>query len=238
MGSPPGEEGREVAWLAIPRCPVVASTRMKRAAAMLACGIAASALGCGAPAAPRDPWTSDVWTTPPVRVEPAGGWLTPRGESAGAAVPVEEMRRRLEASRRVWRAQVAARGPRYAYQRREASRNGEGLTTLVVVEGERVVERYSKETGGGAPQVGQPATSWAERGGTVGSHPKAHPAVTLDALYDECAQVLARADDANANVHFVIGSDGILASCVISFKRCVDECSAGVTIDAVRMGRE
>ncbi len=207
---------------------------------MLACGITTSVLGCGARATPTppDPWTSEVWKTPPAQVEPPGGWLTPRGESAGAAVSVAEMRRQLEASRLAWRAQLAARGPRYAYQRREASWSGEGFTTLLVVEGERVVERYSKETGGAPSQVGQPATSWAESGRTVGSHPRAHPAVTLDALYDECEQVLARVDDSNANVHFVIGKDGILASCVISYKRCVDECSMGVTIDAVQMGYE
>lgn len=101
-----------------------------------------------------------------------------------------------------------------------------------------MIERYYKETraAGDSVQFGQPAASWAESGAAVGSHPKAHPAVTFDAIYDECRRTLAEVEAADFDVHFVIGEDGLLSACTTIHKRCVDECTQGVTVDAVRMG--
>lgn len=159
------------------------------------------------------------------------------GDSTSSpARSVPEMRDKLAKSRAAWSALLASKGPRYTYRRSFTSWTGHGFETTVVVDGSKVIERRYLERSrstAGETSMGQ---TWVESGNAVGSHTEGHPAVTLDALYDECAAKLATIDLSTTLVYFDIGGDGLLRTCLTVEKGCADDCSRGVSIESVSLG--
>ncbi len=136
----------------------------------------------------------------------------------------------LATSKETWNLAKGAASNSYTYSREFASFTGfTGRTTLVVANGV-VTERHYK-----AQHVaGGPTTQWSETGAQVGSHQdEGFPAVTIDALYEECrTQVLTQNENDNW-MQFSTDERGFLQACTYTPMSCQDDCSRGPTISSI-----
>lgn len=164
------------------------------------------------------------------RPEPA---RYPMWEPLSPEVPAvqssEEALARLRQSRSVWRAMLheppdfrpAAFAPldgvvRYSYVRaHQVSRDEVAFTAMSVENGRLIVRallmadptRLQMNTGKDSTGV---ATRWVERGAEVGARDEGAPAVTIDALYDQC-DALLRENAVGLRLYF--HPNGLLMSC-------------------------
>lgn len=117
----------------------------------------------------------------------------------------------------------------YTYTRDFQSFSGFGFQTTVVVAQGTVVERHFK-----AQHVsGGDSTQWSETGAEVGTHDEGFPAVTVDALYTECAtDVLTQNDELNW-VNFSTDENNFLQACTFTPKLCQDDCTRGPVLSTL-----
>ena len=201
---------------------------MRDKAAFLACWVSFAGLACG-------PTTTEV--TSGQRLSPSAVPLSGSGTGAvGRDLSPSEMQEKLAASRATWKARLASRGPRYSYQRSFESWTGYGYVTTVIVEGGVVVERRYEERNRGTASTSDPGKTWVETGAAVGSHGEGERALTIDALYDKCAETLRKLDLGRSQMFFRLDSGGLLAQCQTVDKGCADDCAVGVSIDWVQIG--
>jgi hypothetical protein len=141
----------------------------------------------------------------------------------------EERLEMLGDSRVAWDAAKAKHANSYTYTRDFQSFSGFGFQTTLVVAGGVVVERTYK-----AQHVsGGDSTQWTETGADIGSHDEGHPALTVDALYTECAtEVLTQDDQANW-INFSTDDNNFLQACTYTPKLCQDDCSRGPVISTL-----
>ena len=78
---------------------------------------------------------------------------------------------------------------------------------------------------------------WEERGTEVGAHPVAAPPATVDALYDQCAREVLPQDPDRNDVSLYFDAAGILLACFYVPRNCADDCSFGVGIGNLQMGK-
>lgn len=132
-------------------------------------------------------------------------------------------------SRVAWDAAKAKHADSYTYTRDFQSWSGFGFQTTVVVAAGQVVERHYK-----AQHVsGGDSTQWSEVGAEVGTHDEGFPAVTVDALYDECATTVLTKDDQANWVHFSTDANNFLQACTFTPKLCQDDCTRGPVISTL-----
>jgi hypothetical protein len=113
----------------------------------------------------------------------------------------------LDNSRAAWEdTRDAAAG--YFYVRYTAAFDGEPReeTTIVVVDGEVVRRNWVS-----LDENGDEISSWEEADDDIGMHQGAHPAVTLDDLYDQCADLFTT--ERGANIVLATFADGLLKDC-------------------------
>ena len=158
---------------------------------------------------------------------------------AAGCSSADPRRQALDDSRDSWRALAAANAETYSYEVGTSSFSGYASRTVLQFEsGVATYRRYDLATPdeGGGP--GALTLQWEERGSEVGGHSGgAAPPATVDALYDQCAsQVLTQDPDRN---DFVIGYDdaGILQACFYIPRGCQDDCSFGVGVSNLQMGK-
>jgi hypothetical protein len=153
-----------------------------------------------------------------------------RDEERRCSPTPEELQAELAASRAAFENANAEHGNSYTYDRESFSVFGPSSRTTIVVDAGVVVERHFKS------QVGANTTVWSEIGDEVGSHgDQGHPAVLLDALYDECANdVLTRNPDENF-LDLSFHQDGLLQVCTYFPRNCADDCSQGPVITSIEM---
>jgi hypothetical protein len=102
--------------------------------------------------------------------------------------------------------------------------------TTLVVENGVVVERRFRKISGDA------VTMWNEVGSDVGSRTdEGHPAVALDAVYDECQNHVLTRDEGENLLDVSVHADGLLATCTYSPFACNGDCSRGPRITSVQM---
>ncbi len=119
----------------------------------------------------------------------------------------------------------------YTYTRDFQSFSGFGFQTTIVVDKGVVVERTYK-----AQHIsGGDSTQWTEIGAAIGSHDEGHPAVTVDALYDECATVVLTKNDELNWINFSTDDNNFLQACTFTPKQCQDDCTRGPVISTLEL---
>jgi hypothetical protein len=118
----------------------------------------------------------------------------------------------------------------YVYTRDFQSFSGFGFQTTITVEKGIVIERtYTAQHISGGD-----STQWTETGADVGSHDEGHPAVTVDALYEECATtVLSKNDELNW-INFSTDDNNFLQACTFTPKNCQDDCTRGPVLSTLQ----
>ncbi len=155
----------------------------------------------------------------------------------GCSLPNAELAT-LEKSRTVWRDLAAMHDDTYSYDVSTSSFTGsQTLTTLQIETAVATFRRFESTAPLATGQPGPLVVQWEERGTEVGSHPGAARPDTIDTLYDRCAhEVLAQ--DPNRNlIALYIDDAGILKSCVYVPDGCVDDCTLGVWLSHLTMGK-
>ncbi len=120
----------------------------------------------------------------------------------------------------------AERGDTYHYTRHFESWVGFGYETSVVVTDGVVIARSYQ-----AWDDSQTTTdSYEEVGADVGTHADGHPALRLEGLYTECANVILPGAAEGDDVTLSMDTDGVLKSCSYWPANCQDDCSEGFSI--------
>jgi hypothetical protein len=129
----------------------------------------------------------------------------------------------LDRSHDTWRAENAQHDA-YEYTRHFSSWTGYTMDTRVTVRGDEVIGRAFEDSDG---------ASWYETGAEVGTHSAGHPAVTLDALYDQCAEEVLTQDPAEHEIILELDDRGFLQQCTYRAYSCEDDCLDGITIQSL-----
>lgn len=96
----------------------------------------------------------------------------------------------------------------YTYVRWTEYWPGRRLETSIVVSSGTVIERSHLET-----QDGETVEAWSEYGADVGTAETGFPAVTLDALYEQCADEVLPRVGGTIELTFRTFGDGLLMDC-------------------------
>ena len=126
----------------------------------------------------------------------------------------------------------------YSYEVSTSSFTGyQTLTTLQFETGVATYRRFDSASPLATGQLGPFVVQWEERGTEVGSHPGAPPPDTIDTLYDRCAHEVLAQDPNRNTIALFIDEAGILRSCVYVPDNCQDDCTIGVWLAHLMMGK-
>ncbi len=117
----------------------------------------------------------------------------------------------------------------YRYTRDFQSFSGFGFQTTITVAQGVVIERTfkSQHVSGGE------STQWTETGAEVGSHDEGFAAVTVDALYEECATTVLTKNDEINWINFSTDDNNFLQACTFTPKNCQDDCTRGPVLSTL-----
>lgn len=127
---------------------------------------------------------------------------------------------------------ISAASGDYAYTVRGGSWTGASFSTSVVFRGNAPFRREYRAT-----SEGQPTVEWVEEGAAIGSHPEGEPAKALGALYAQCRDEVLQQDLTQNRLTLAFDEGGILRSCTLFPEGCADDCSEGVSLAEVKIGR-
>jgi hypothetical protein len=130
----------------------------------------------------------------------------------------------------------------YSYIKKWSGWTGFGHTTTIIVSKNRVIERKFESIGAPHPD-GRPVDKnrWAERGDFIGSSSskQAHPAKTLDQLYAEARELLAKPIPPFHKGVLRFNGQGLLVSCFVQDTRIADDAPVtGVNITSINLGNQ
>ena len=130
----------------------------------------------------------------------------------------------------------------YSYTKKWSSWTGFGHTTNIIVSKNRVTERKFESIGAPHPD-GRPVDKnrWAERGDFIGSSSdkQAHPAKTLDQLYAEAKELLAKPIPSFHKGVLRLNEQGLLIKCFVQDTRIADDAPVtGVNITSITLGNQ
>ena len=155
----------------------------------------------------------------------------------GCSLPNAELAT-LEKSRTVWRDLAAMHDDTYSYDVWTSSFTGyQTLTTLQFETGIATYRRFESAVPLATGQPGTLVVQWEERGTEVGSHTGAPPPDTIDTLYDRCAHDVLAQDPNRNTIALYIDDAGILKSCIYVPDNCADDCTMGVWLSHLMMGK-
>lgn len=141
---------------------------------------------------------------------------------------VQQLRNRVQQSRRTWTKLLGEHGGRYAYVTGFRSWVGFGSQTTVGVDAGKVVRHahlaYDRER--------TITEQWEDAGNEVGKH-GAVP-LTLEQLYAQCLNEVLTQDPSQHEFYVAFHTDGVLAHCTSRHKACADDCSRGVRVLLVK----
>lgn len=113
---------------------------------------------------------------------------------------------------------------RYWYQRQVNSVFGGYCETTVVVSNGVVQSRKQVNLS----YDSRVPESWIETGADIGSRDGCHPAVAMDALYDECLNQVLCNDPRDNYISVQVDARGLLVLCGFTPKNCADDCYSGI----------
>jgi hypothetical protein len=126
----------------------------------------------------------------------------------------------------------------YQYRRTSVSWVGWYAHTTITVQDGVVIQReyqdgWQEEV---PPEEGWEPTYWIEGAEEIGTHEGGHAAVTLDALYDLCADDVLVQDPAENEIYLSFFDDGVVKQCGYVPNDCADDCLSGFTLEYVDFG--
>lgn len=155
---------------------------------------------------------------------------------------------KLQGSLAKWSALKEACGGNYGYFVRTASFAGARTETEITVRNNQVVGRRYKVTGppvpvpippspdGAPPKPEAPTYKWTEQGEAIGKNKEGAPAKTLDQLYAQAQEVLARKLPEHERRYVQFDKQGLLSSCFTVDTRIADDAPInGVIIAEIRL---
>ena len=130
----------------------------------------------------------------------------------------------------------------YSYNKKWSSWTGFGHTTTITVSNNRVTERKFESVGAPHPD-GRPVDKnrWTERGEFIGSssNKQAHPPKTLDQLYSEAKELLAKPIPPFHKGVLRLNKQGLLLSCYLLDTRIADDGPVkGVNITSISLSNQ
>ena len=135
-------------------------------------------------------------------------------------------KKQFEKSFKLWQVLKDYHQGNYSYTKKWSSWTGLGHTTIIIVSKNRVTERKFESIGAPHPD-GRPVDKnrWSERGDFIGSssNKQAHPAKTLDQLYADAKELLAKPVPPFHKGVLRFNEQGLLLSCFIQDKRITDD---------------
>ncbi|MFP6619861.1 MAG: hypothetical protein VB877_10980 [Pirellulaceae bacterium] len=141
---------------------------------------------------------------------------------------------RLDKSLQAWQLAKKKCAGNYSYKVRWQSFVGFGHETIVVVKGNKVVERRYREFS--ARPVKKVLPMWVEKGKEVGSHKKGAAAKTLDQLYQEADVVVKRKLPSHERRSLRVNEQGLLLACYCRDTRIADDAPLkGVSISSIEL---
>jgi hypothetical protein len=137
-------------------------------------------------------------------------------------------------------------GGNYRYFVRTSSFTGAGTETEIAVRNNKVAGRRYKVIGppvliapdpdGEPPKPEAPKYKWTERGESVGKNKEGAPAKTLDELYAQAKEVLARELPEHEKRYVRFDMQGLLSSCFTVDTRIADDAPTnGVIISEIKL---
>ena len=151
-------------------------------------------------------------------------------------------KKQFEKSFSLWQKLKDKHQGNYSYTKKWSSWSGFGHTTTIIVSKNRVTERKFESIGAPHPD-GRPVDKnrWAERGDFIGSSSdkQAHPAKTLDLLYAEAKELLAKPIPPFHKGVLRLNEQGLLLCCYIQDTRIADDAPVtGVHISSITLGNQ
>jgi hypothetical protein len=154
----------------------------------------------------------------------------------------ENRKKQLEKSFKLWLQLKNDYQGNYAYTEKRSSSTGPSYTTTILISNNRVTERKF-ESMGTPHQDGRAMDKnrWTEKGEFIGSssNKQAHPPVTLDQLYTEAKELLAKPIPPFHRGSLRLNEQGLLLSCYVQDIRIADDAPInGVNITSISIGSE
>jgi hypothetical protein len=151
-------------------------------------------------------------------------------------------KKQFEKSFSLWQKLKDKHQGNYSYTKKWSSWSGFGHTTTIIVSKNRVTERKFESIGAPHPD-GRPVDKnrWAERGDFIGSasDTQAHPAKTLDLLYAEAMELLAKPIPPFHKGVLRLNEQGLLLCCYTQDTRIADDAPvSGVHITSITLGNQ
>ena len=151
-------------------------------------------------------------------------------------------KKQFEKSFSLWQKLKDKHQGNYSYTKKWSSWSGFGHTTTIIVSKNRVTERKFGSIGAPHPD-GRPVDKnrWAERGDFIGSasDTQAHPAKTLDLLYAEAKELLAKPIPPFHKGVLRLNEEGLLLCCYTQDTRIADDAPvSGVHITSITLGNQ
>lgn len=138
---------------------------------------------------------------------------------------IEALTALVEESKATWEATKNTIDNNYSYKVPWASVFGFGSVTRLIVEAGKVYYREYEEWGKDDNR------HWIEKGLDVGTHKQGAAAITIDALYDECLNVILKQPEHSATFYVGTFPDGTLQYCSLWPCGAVDDASDGFHIN-------
>lgn len=135
-------------------------------------------------------------------------------------------------SKETWAKMKARYGKDYDYVVGFYSWAGGVHRTRIGVRQGKVVSRAYREVFRG-PKEGPLPLRFEEDAESLGSHDRGAAPVTIDALYETCADEWLAERANGSKVLFQADTDGLLKHCSYSRPGCADDCNVGVSIDRI-----
>ncbi|MFO0903185.1 MAG: hypothetical protein U0939_09310 [Pirellulales bacterium] len=153
---------------------------------------------------------------------------------------------KLQSSLDKWSELKEKCGGNYRYFVRTSSFTGAGTETEIAVLNHKVAVRRYRVIGppiplppgpnGRPPMPEAPKYEWTEQGETIGKHKEGAPPKTLDELYAQAQQVLARKLTEHEKRFVRFDKQGLLSSCFTIDTRIADDAPVhGVVIAEIRL---
>ena len=151
-------------------------------------------------------------------------------------------KKQFEKSFSLWQKLKDKHQGNYSYTKKWSSWTGSSQTTTIIVSNNRVTERKFESIGAPHPD-GRPVDKnrWAERGDFIGSasDTQAHPAKTLDLLYAEAKELLAKPIPPFHKGVLRLNEQGLLLCCYTQDTRIADDAPvSGVHITSITLGNQ
>jgi hypothetical protein len=183
--------------------------------------------GCEGPSGPL---------TFPAVLGACDGPLLPASEAAPVVSEGAIDAGRFDAAVRAWQVAKQDTSATYSYRVSTQSWIGVGTDTVLNVRGDVVVSREFTRWAQDATTGARTTTAtWREDASQLGTHAEGAAVATLDVLYQRCAdEVLTRDPDTN-RIYFGTYASGVLAHCTYVPRECADDCSSGVTVEALAL---